>query len=104
MYKNKGIIYAEAVASWLGNWEVDGWIETFNNCREQGYILRLENNTVTVYVYAHRNTDKLTISWDEGYGDRMYSEDAYYNRTISFDTVEQAVDKIMKIIEDIKSN
>lgn len=79
-------------------------IEAFNNCREQGLILYVSKDfevLLTVYVYNHRNTDKLTVAYEDGYGDRLYSEEAWLNQK-SFDGVYSASKYVFQLIVDAK--
>lgn len=105
IYKNKGIIMADYIVEQVSRRcsEVSGYIDTFNNCREQGYIVYLFNSLrehLTIYVYAHRNTDLPTLTWEYAYGDKIYSEDAWLHRTVSYETVDYAVDGMVELIEN----
>ena len=106
LYKNKGIIMAEYILQMVNNRvcdSVDGFVDTFNNCREQGYIIYIHKNmkVLSIYVYANRHTDMPSITWevDELMGDKIYSEDAYYNRTKCFETPDDTVEGIIELIK-----
>jgi transposase len=105
VYKNKGIIYAEAIVNLLANRDLEGTlhIDLFYNSREQGYkvIFYTEDYKAknTIWIYAQRNSDKPTITWKEGYGlDEIFDEESWAKRTISFDTIEEAVNKIGELL------
>ena len=119
IYKHKGLneaeyIIGEAVKQ-IDNYkyesgiELSGWIEAFNNCREQGYSMCLypsfdckysENNYLTIYVYCNRNSDKPSITWEPCFSYQMYSEDAYYNRTQTFDSLEETLNRVMELVKE----
>lgn len=107
IYKVKGLRVAnyivEEVIAYCTGWEVpvDGWVEAFNNCREQGYIINVFHNQTNlgIYVYCNRHTDMPSFTYDIGFMDKIYSEDAYYNRTFSFDTADDTVNAITELIE-----
>ena len=114
---HRGLVMAEYIVNnaidWVeyfndnNNADLTGVVEAFNNCREQGYILRIypdkdftnEEKRITFYVYNHRNTDLPTVSWDKVYAGAIYSEEAFYSRRTQFDTCEQAVTYIRDTIE-----
>ena len=112
--KSKGIIMADYIienAIRNLNLELDGWIDAFNNCREQGYIIYLHptnswdfKDYLTIYVYAHRNTDKPTITWEYDFGGSLFNQDAWLNRTESFDDLDQAIMQIDELIAEYFKN
>lgn len=107
IYKNKGIIYSQYILDYLNNYlevKKDISIETFYNCREQGYLLNvyLVNGTpLRIWLYAQRNSDKPTITYKRGYtdADNMFDEESWLNTTKTFNTVEDAADETLKLIE-----
>lgn len=106
VYKNKGIIYANAILDLLADRDVKNIdrvsVEPFYNCREQGYKLTFLKDfeaQKTIWVYAHRNSDRPTITWKDGYSmDNMFNEESWAERTISFDNIEDAVNKIEELL------
>lgn len=105
--KNKGLVMADYIAENVerkleGAVNCSGFIDALNNCREQGYILYLydDKKYLTMYVYAHRNSDKPTITWEYAFGGQMYSEEDWIERTKSFDSVDDTVDAACEIIAD----
>ena len=114
VFKNKGITYSNYIVDRISQYFADNNdlvmnIETFYNCREQGYVLRVHNRecdynkALCIWVYAQRNSDNPTITWEEIYMPKesanMFTEDSYINRTISgsMDLIPiEAIDLIKK--------
>ena len=95
--KDKGLIYSQYVLDFLGLYidrkDITCSVTSFNNCREQGYILTFYNDDstkgLTLYIYAHRVSDEPTITWEnKATWEKLYSEDAWINRTKSFGYTE----------------
>ena len=71
--------------------KIDGWLETFNNCREQGFCLHVEtvdwgNENKTkdkLYIFAceSRNSDEIMVICQTEYpGNKgMFGDNAYNN-------------------------
>ena len=71
--------------------KIDGWLETFNNCREQGYCLFVdsvdwdnENRTkgmLHIFACECRNSDNIMVICQTEYPSfkGMFSEKAYNN-------------------------
>jgi hypothetical protein len=111
IYKNKGIVMADYIIENVFrnlclDVELNGWIDAFNNCREQGYIVYLYDGKgrlddyLTIYVYQHRNTDLPTLSWDYRFGGQIYDEDTWVNRTESFEDMDGAIEKMTELIAE----
>ena len=109
--KNCGINYANYILDALSNYYADEekmyiHVETFYNCREQGYVLTFRNNddfskAVNIWVYGQRNSDEPTISWGkEKEFDNMFTEETYRNQTMTFDTIEKAINEIKEIVKN----
>ena len=95
--KNKGIKYSEyiieTVATYFSdNNNIRASVETFYNCREQGYVLRVSDNenynkAICIWIYAQRNSDSPTITWDYIYMPKedanMFDEESWLERTFS---------------------
>lgn len=84
----------------------DGFVDAFNNCREQGYVLCVytyARKCLSIYIYNNRHSDNPSITWDYEFARKLYSDDAYYNRTLVFDTVDGAVDKIIELILEFEN-
>ena len=84
------------------------YIETFNNCREQGYYISCSSmfggyiaydHTPCAWVYANRNTDELTvILGDITYKEppnNMFNEEAW-RQAEQVSSVNTAADMILK--------
>jgi hypothetical protein len=106
VYKNKGIIYAEAIVNLLANRDLEGTlhIDLFYNSREQGYKVVFYTKDYkaknTIWIYAQRNSDKPTMTWKDGYAlSEVYDEESWAKRTISFDTIEEVVNKIEELLK-----
>ena len=109
IYKNKGIgisqYFLDILSNRLDRKDIQASVEVFNNCREQGYIIRISTEDYTIrkgltfYIYAQRNSDKPTMTWEDklSYND-MYSEEAYRERTISKESVEELADTAIAIV------
>lgn len=91
--------------------ELEGHLEVFNNCREQGFVLSISNadfsKSMHIWAYGQRNSDCPTITWDyeqfmKPAGQwNMYSEESYRNMTEYFKDDEEieAALFVVKIIE-----
>ena len=109
--KNRGINYANYILDELSNYYADEekmyiHVETFYNCREQGYVLTFRHNDdlskeINIWVYGQRNSDEPTISWgkDKEFNN-MFTEETYRNRTRTFDTIEKAINQIIDLVKD----
>ena len=78
-------------------------LETFYNCREQGFVSLDYLTKTVIWVYAHRNSDKPTVIISNmGHRDmgNMYDEEAW-NTAQSFDTIDEAARYIIKKLEEI---
>ena len=89
------------------------WLETFNNCREQGFVLMAtdsyktekEKYTPSIYIWAHegRNTDLIYVRWQDEYPNNgMYNEKTYEDRTEVFDPSQfyEAAKFIYKLLKE----
>lgn len=102
-------IVLDKLADYEDDFKVEGHLEVFNNCREQGFVLSLSNSDYSkgmhIWAYGQRNSDGPTITWDynkmfsvtEQWN--MYSEDSYRNKTEYFEGVEEAAEFAFKIIK-----
>lgn len=113
IFKGKGIIYAQSFMELLSyrlsdNDNIGCSIEMFNNCREQGYIVRFHNedekrfdleNGLTLFIHNNRWSDEPTITYENKETfDVLYSEEAFNERQISFKSVEEMVEEASKLI------
>lgn len=112
--RNRGIKYSEYIIETIGSYFADNndiyaSVETFYNCREQGYVLRVHDNndynkSLCIWIYAQRNSDDPAISWDyiviPKEEANMFSEETYRERTEYFNNVNEASMKAINIIKD----
>ena len=81
-------------------------VQTFYNCREQGFSLSflknydikdIEINPIQFYVSHGRSTDAIMIVFDyQSYNaGALFTEEAYESRRLYFDSVDKAVDFIV---------
>ena len=113
VFKNRGIIYAQTFLDLL-NYRVEDnnigcSVESFNNCREQGFIIRVHSEDsrydlskgLTFYVYNNRWSDEPSITWeDKETFDTLYSEEAWSERTYTSSNIEDIVIKASELIEN----
>jgi len=82
------------------------FVQTFYNCREQGFSLSLlknwdikdiEINPIQFYVSHGRNTDAIMIVVDyQPYvAGALFTKEAYESRRVLFESVDKAVDFIV---------
>lgn len=88
---------------------VAAWLETFNNCREQGFYLTVidashdKHYIPNIYIWAHecRNSDEIVVRWqNESPDNGMFNEETYNKRTKYFhcDEEHKAADCIVDLI------
>ena len=93
--------------------KIDGYLECFNNCREQGYVLHVDstdwdnpNNTkedLIIWAFECKNSDNIVVSWQtECPHNGMFSEDTYNNRRkyFKYNELQQAADFIINLVKD----
>lgn len=89
-------------------YEIKGSLNTFNNCREQGYYANIygneKNDYKDLYIWVHenRNSDNIVVRWQTDYPEDkgMFNEDTYKNRSkyFSYNEEHQVVQFIMDLI------
>ena len=111
--KNRGIKYSEYIVETVGyyfmdNNNLEASVETFYNCRELGYVLRINdrddyNKAMCIWIYSHRNSDNPTITWDyiniPKENANMFSEESWIDRTFS-GNIEEVSMKAIDIIKE----
>ena len=95
--------------------KIDGWLETFNNCREQGLMLHVDSvdfdnekrtkKIVKVWACEARNSDDILVivSDDREANDihNMFSEEAYNNRKyFSYNEEHKAAEYIIDKVRE----
>lgn len=112
--KQKGIIISEYIIDMMNCYLSDdsdlyASIETFYNCREQGYVLEVHSlkdydKSICIWICAQRNSDDPMIVWEETRipqeNANMFTEDSYYNRNECFTDIKDATEKAVNIIEN----
>ena len=114
VYKDKGIKYSQYILEELStiyicDVDMSCRVETFYNCREQGYVFEIHSGdyekNILIWVYAHRNSDEPTIVYETGKslpseGANMFTQDAWENRQFTFKTIEKASEKVKDLVID----
>ena len=93
--------------------KISGYLETFNNCREQGYVLTVsscdyDNKEMTTglfhtWAFECRNSDNIVISWQEEYPNNgMFSEETYRERRkyFGYDEIYNASEFMFNLIKE----
>lgn len=92
--------------------KIDGYLECFNNCREQGYVLTVSSDdydnsektedSLCIWAFECRNSDDIIVSWQTEYHDKgMFSDDTYKNRRkyFSYGEYQAAADFIIGLVK-----
>ena len=92
--------------------KISGYLECFNNCREQGYVLHVSScewdNQIrtkdTLYVWACecRNSDEIMVVWSNQYpNDGMFCQEDWDERRkyFHYDELQKAADFIVELVE-----
>lgn len=92
--------------------KIDGYLSTFNNCREQGFYLTVSSTDFTnekmtreniyVWVCESRNSDNIMVVVSNKYpsSNGMFDENAYNNRkTFRYDEYYKAADYIHDLVK-----
>ena len=108
IFKNSGLTYAQTLIDLINNRFSDvegikGSVEGFNNCREQGLILRLYDSEykdgLTLYIHNNRWSDEPTITWEDKISyETLYSEEAFSERTYTNEHIDLVLDKAVELI------
>jgi hypothetical protein len=97
--------------------KIDGYLECFNNCREQGYVLHVDsvdwdnpNRTKTdlfIWAFEARSSDEIVVSWQTEYPNNgMFSEETYKERRkyFHYDELQKAADFIVNLVKEHFAN
>lgn len=91
--------------------KIDGWLETFNNCREQGYMLTITSDTwkddrteddLHVWAFESRNSDDIVVIWSSTYPQNaMFSEQDWTerNKHFKYNETYQAAEFIIDLVK-----
>jgi hypothetical protein len=95
------------------NVKIEGWLETFNNCREQGYVLHLDSTdfkndkrteeNLYVWAFESRNSDDIVVSWQTDYPNNgMFSDETYKERReyFRYNGLQEAADFIIDLVKE----
>jgi hypothetical protein len=93
--------------------KISGYLECFNNCREQGYVLHVSsvdwdnpNQTkedLCIWAFEARSSDEIVVSWQNEYPHNgMFSEDTYNNRRkyFHYNELQKAADFIIDLVKE----
>lgn len=92
--------------------KIDGWLETFNNGREQGFSLTMvsedldnPNRTKTyvkIWACECRNSDNILVIIERGNLGHLFSEDAYQSASMfNYNQLQESVDFIVEKVRTI---
>lgn len=85
--------------------DINGYYQTFNNCREQGLILKtyLDNVEVNIWAFECRNSDNIVIitgDQKDANINNMFSDKAYKNaKHFEYEDYDSAVDYVCKVLK-----
>lgn len=93
--------------------KISGYLECFNNCREQGYVLHVSSTDwdsdertkqdLCIWVHEHRNGDSIVVRWQHEYPNNgMFSEETYNSRSTWFhyDEIYKAAKYIVDLVKE----
>lgn len=93
--------------------KIDGYLECFNNCREQGYVLHVssydwdnqDRTRESLYVWAceSRNSDNIMVIWSNEYPiNGMFHEDDYSKRRkyFHYNELQETASFIIKLVKE----
>jgi len=110
--RNRGMKYGDYIIETVNYYfsdedSIHASVETFYNCREQGYVLEVHHNenynkSICIWICAQRNSDDPMVVWEETTipkgNANMFTEESYYNRCKCFESIEAAS---MYVVYDI---
>lgn len=94
--------------------KIGGYLECFNNCREQGYVLHVSSNEwdnnalrteedLNIWAFEARSSDEIVVSWQTEYPNKgMFSEETYNNRRkyFHYNEIQEAADFIINLVKE----
>ena len=93
--------------------KISGYLECFNNCREQGYVLHVsstdwdsEDRTkedLVLWAFEARSSDEIVVSWQTEYPHNgMFSEETYKERRkyFHYNEIQEAADFLIKLVKE----
>ena len=92
--------------------KVSGYLECFNNCREQGYVLATQSydyenekrtkESLYIWAFENRSSDNIVVCWQTEYPDKgMYSILTFENRRklFKYNELQSAADFIVELVK-----
>ena len=88
--------------------KISGYLQTFNNCREQGFYLTISSNTfdskdMYVWVFENRTSDEIVVVISHTYpsNNGLFDDEAYEERQyFKFNELQESADYILKAIKE----
>ena len=93
--------------------KISGYMECFNNCREQGYVLHVSSTNwnsedrtkedLVLWAFEARSSDEIVVSWQTEYPNNgMFSEETYKERRkyFHYNQIQEAADFIIKLVKE----
>ena len=89
------------------NKKADGWVESFQNCREQGYTLTVirkqDGDCLTISFAECRNSDEIVVynskESGEGFQNRFSDIFWYSHKYFNCNAISDAVDYIFSLMK-----
>lgn len=92
--------------------KISGYLECFNNCREQGYVLHVSScdwdnqdrtkDMLCIWACEARSSDSIMVVWSEKYPNNgMFSEEDWNERTkyFHYDELQKAANFIVELVK-----
>ena len=92
--------------------KISGYLECFNNCREQGYVLTVDSvdwdnedrtkQDLHIWAFEARSSDDIVVSWQYEYPNKgMFNDDTYEHRRKYFhgDEIHKAAMFIVDLVK-----
>lgn len=93
--------------------KISGYLECFNNCREQGYVLHVDSvdwdnpdrakTDLVIWAFEARSSDEIVVSWQTEYPNNgMFSDETYNKRRkyFHYNELQQAADFIINLVKE----
>ena len=106
--KTNSLVVSEIVFMLVSNDDESyGYLDTFNNCRETGFVLKNSKNDICVWVYENRNSDSIVVAYgkmEDSDLNNMFSEEVYNdNRTFfGFSEYHKASQYVLELLKQAK--
>lgn len=93
--------------------KIAGYLECFNNCREQGYVLHVDSNDwdnenrtkedLCIWAHEARSSDEIVVRWQTEYPHNgMFSEETWKERSkyFHYDELQKAAEFIINLVKE----